>query len=83
MNLLTSTRGVLLSGLSIPHSSRLISGEDRFTSTKIEVFFKISSLGFGQAIVTTGPSGSGDQQLSDSQQPTTTVVKPIKRASIM
>lgn len=28
-------------------------------------------------------SGSGDQQLSDSQHPTTTVTKPISSASIM
>ncbi|CAG9786198.1 unnamed protein product [Diatraea saccharalis] len=28
-------------------------------------------------------SGSGDQQLSDSQHPTTTVTKPISRASTM
>lgn len=36
----------------------------------------------GQAIVTTC-SGSGDQQLSDSQQPMITVTKPISSARIM
>ncbi|KOX71763.1 Breast cancer type 1 susceptibility protein like protein [Melipona quadrifasciata] len=36
----------------------------------------------GYARVTT-PSGSGDQQLSDSQQPTTTVTKPISSAKKM
>jgi hypothetical protein len=31
----------------------------------------------------TTPSGSGDQQLSDSQQPITTVMKPIRSARMM
>lgn len=75
--------GVLLSGLSIPDSSCGNSGEDTVTPKNIELFLNFACLGFGQAIVTTGPSGSGDQQLSDNQQPITTVVKPIRRASII
>lgn len=37
----------------------------------------------GQATVIVMPSGSGDQQLSESQQPMTTVTRPMRRASIM
>lgn len=37
----------------------------------------------GQATVIVIPSGSGDQQLSDNQQPMTTVTKPIRRASMI
>lgn len=42
-----------------------------------------AGLSLGQAIVITWFSGSGDQQLSDNQQPITTVARPINRASIM
>lgn len=37
----------------------------------------------GQATVMVMPSGSGDQQLSDNQQPITTVTRPMSNASIM
>lgn len=37
----------------------------------------------GQATVMVIPSGSGDQQLSDNQQPITTVTRPMNSASIM
>lgn len=37
----------------------------------------------GQATVIVMPSGSGDQQLSESQQPMTTVTRPMRRASTM
>lgn len=80
---LTSISGVLLSGLSTPDSSCGNSREDTLTPTNIEVFLNSANLGFGQAIVTTGPSGSGDQQLSDNQQPITTVVRPIRSANII
>lgn len=88
----TSTRGQSLSGLEDR------SPGDEFSSSSPEDMSTTTTppsrgsrgppwpggpLGGGQATVTTPVSGSGDQQLSESQQPMTTVTTPINRAKMI
>ncbi|EFA08705.1 hypothetical protein TcasGA2_TC006376 [Tribolium castaneum] len=73
-----STSGQSLSGLD----GRDVDVEDMLTTLMGRSGLR-GGLADGQATVTTWPSGSGDQQLSDSQHPITTVTRPISSASIM
>jgi hypothetical protein len=74
-----STRGQSLSGLD----GRDVVDDDDTLTTLIGTSGLRGGFAVGQATVTTCPSGSGDQQLSDSQHPITTVTRPISSASIM
>jgi hypothetical protein len=74
-----STRGQSLSGLD----GRDVVDDDDTLTTLIGTSGLRGGFAVGQATVTTCPSGSGDQQLSDSQHPITTVTRPINSASIM
>lgn len=81
----TSTRGQFVSGLEGLDCCEVgvdVGGEK--LTTLIGVAGRLRTVFcLGQATVITSPSGSGDQQLSDNQQPITTVTSPISRASIM
>lgn len=77
-----STRGQSLSGAL--EDCEDVEGEELTTLMGVSGGTGVGPrLAGGQATVTVMPSGSGDQQLSDSQQPMTTVTRPMRRANII
>lgn len=78
----TSTKGQSLSGLE--GLLELVGLLKAVFGVRGTIFGGGDALGEGQVTLNTaGSSGSGDQQLSDNQQPITTVTSPINKANMI